>query len=156
MDRWMDGWMGREAAPPVAAGGAGCAACADWPNERGAPVWRAAPALSLSLWPRLPVISRPLSESILGSRATRASMERPVSLSVSPHFGFFFFSPLICFIPVLDLSLYFLRHLWVTFVTLRVVTWPNSNELLAQSQNCTGLRNSIHNGCFFSSIRNYL
>lgn len=143
---------------PVAAGGAGCAACLDWPNERGAPVWRVAPALSLSLWRRMPVISRPLSESILGSRATRASTERTVSLSVSPHSCFFFFFfPLICFIPVLDLSLPFLHHPWVTFVTPRVVSWPNSNELFPQSQNCTGLRNWIHNGCFFFFlIRSFL
>lgn len=37
-DGWMNGWMdGREAAPPVTAGGAGCAACVDWTNERGCP-----------------------------------------------------------------------------------------------------------------------
>ena len=76
MDGWMDGWMDG-GSTPVAAGGAGSVACVDCFNERGAPVWSIAPALSLSLWPRLPVISRPLSESILGSRATRASMERP-------------------------------------------------------------------------------
>lgn len=113
----MNGWMRLEAAPPLATGGAGCAACVDRSNERGVPVWRVAPALSLSLWPWLPVISHPLSESILGSFATRASIERPESLSVSPHFGFFFFSissfyfPLICFIPALDFSLCFLHHL---------------------------------------------
>lgn len=90
MNEWMDGCDWRQH-PPLAAGGAGCAACVDRSNERGVPVWRVAPALSLSLWPWLPVISHPLSESILGSHATRASIERPESLSVSPHFGFFFY-----------------------------------------------------------------
>lgn len=153
MNEWMDGWMRPEAAPPLAAGGAGCAACVDRSNERGVPVWRVAPALSLSLWPWLPVISHPLSESILGSYATRASIERPESLSVSPHFGFFFsissfYFPLICFIPVLDFSLCFLHHLWVAFVTLGAVL-TRSNKLFTQSQNCAGLKNFIQNCCFF-------
>lgn len=111
--------MGWEAASSVATGGAGHVACS---NERGAPVRRVSPALSLSLWPRLSVITLPLSESILGSHATRAS----VSLSVSPHFGLFsvssFLFPLICFIPLLDLSLYLFHHHQVTFVTLGVVS----------------------------------
>lgn len=153
MNEWMDGWIRPEAAPPLAAGGAGCAACVDRSNERGVPVWRVAPALSLSLWPWLPVISHPLSESILGSYATRASIERPESLSVSPHFGFFFsissfYFPLICFIPVLDFSLCFLHHLWVAFVTLGAVL-TRSNKLFTQSQNCAGLKNFIQNRCFF-------
>lgn len=98
--------MRLEAAPPLAAGGAGCAACVDRSNERGVPVWRVAPALSLSLWPWLPVISHPLSESILGSYATRASIERPESLSVSPHFGFFFFLSLLFISPSFVSSLH--------------------------------------------------
>lgn len=77
-------------------------------------------------------------------------------LFLSHHILAFFFPPLICFIPVLDLSLPFLHHPWITFVTLRVMSWPNSNELFPQSQNCTGLRNWIHNDCFFFLIRNYL
>lgn len=73
----------------------------------GAPVWRAAPALSLSLWPWLPVISHPLSECILGSNATRASVERCVSLFVSPHLGF-----------SLSCQFFFMRPSFVSFLLL--------------------------------------
>ena len=37
MDVPVDGWAGRQPPPPVAAGGAGCAACVDGSNERGRP-----------------------------------------------------------------------------------------------------------------------
>lgn len=99
--------MGQETAPPVAAGGAGCAACVDGPNERGAPVWRAAPALSLSLWPRLPVINRPLSESILGKPCHKGLHgEACVSFCLTTFLLLFFTAssflfPLVCFIPAL-------------------------------------------------------
>lgn len=119
----MDGWMGRE-------GGAGCAARLVRPNERGRPCAEACSrSLTFTVATALPVISRPLSESILGSRATRASTERPVSLSVSPHSGFTTHSPptLVCFIPALDLLAQFLRHPPVLFIIVRLkgIVHPN-------------------------------
>lgn len=97
---------------------------------RGAPtVRRPAPALSLSLWWRMSVISRPLSESILGSGATRAFTEWAcVSFRLTTIWHFFSFYPLICFN---SCAWSFLRHLWFTFVLLRLVSWSNSNELIA-------------------------
>lgn len=113
----------------------------------GAPGWRVAPALSLSLWRWMPVISRPLSESILGIRATRASTERPVSLFRLTTFWLFFppgFVLFLCLIFPCVCSPIFESH-----VMLKVVSWPKSIELFAPNQNCPDLRSSILFGFAF-------
>lgn len=150
MDGWMDGCIGR-----VVVGRARRAACLDWPNERGAVVWRAAPALSLSPWRRMPVISRPLSESILGIRATRASLERPMSLSVSPHFGFFppSFVLFLCLIFPCIFSTIIGSHLscWGLCLDLTVMSsLPNAWIALVRGTLI------IHHACFFLNLELFM
>lgn len=107
-------------------GGAGCVACLQL--MKGVPsVWRVAPALSLSLWRRMPVITRPLSESILGSGATWVSMEQAcASFCLTTYF---FFNPSFVLIYTLLFSPSSLTHICHAEVCVL-----NSNKLVAQSQ----------------------